>query len=99
MTTATETKKRGRPANPNALTAAERKAKQRALALQNYRDAKEGKIKISEVSLTALYAELQKAVKMGFPKTVIEISKELEKRANSNNIGDSHKQKELLNIQ
>lgn len=84
MNNSTAIKKRGRPTTNSAMTPAQRKAKQRKKAIDNYSEALEGIKDFSEISLTALYAELQKSVQLGYPEKVNTISRELEKRAKAN---------------
>lgn len=77
-------RKRGRPKTGTAMTAAQRKKAQRRNAVQALRDAREGTCKLGQISLTALYTELQTAVRLGEVELVRVIAKELEARAVAN---------------
>lgn len=74
-------KKRGRPPTGKAMTPAQRKAAQRKRALLDVRKALEGKVPMSELSLTALITEMEASVRCGDFKTVNRIGFELTERA------------------
>lgn len=71
-------KKRGRPATGKAKTAAERKAKQRRLAVSRIYSATTGELQ--SVPLTSLFEELQRAMSQGFKHSAERICAELARR-------------------
>jgi len=75
-------RKRGRPSlGGRPTTAAERKAAQRERALEDVRQAA-NRNSFDQVSITALFAELEASVRRGDISTVRLIGGELEKRTN-----------------